>query len=240
MSWQEQTRDIQNRINQLYSPDIQTQISSKSPQYTQNLSAYIRSGGVRNIDNLAANSTPIDILPQVEQVIRDLTAKVRTVSRNTDLTGKLAEIGRIQQDLLIKKDRLTRVKQEAETSQTRDLLLRSHKTDITRDKIFLLGRPIKKSSIPYLWMGTTLFSLLAATILLILLPTFSSDPFGFIEYGKQLSGRISTSALGQYAYGPSFYEQLKEIATSTSAYVIYVISFIMIILMLSLKATNVI
>lgn len=240
MSWQEQTRDIQNKINQLYSTNVQTQISSKSPEYTQNLSTYIRSGGVRNKDGLAATSIPTDILPQIEQVIQELTTKVKSVSRNTDLTGKLSEIGRIQQDLLVKKDRLAKAKQEAETSQTRDLLLRSHKTDITRDKIFLLGRPIKKSSIPYLWMATALFSFLAITLLFLMIPSISTDPFGFIDYGKQLSGRISTSYFGQYAYGPSFMEQLREIATSTTAYIVYIVSFIMIILMLSLKAANVI
>ncbi|NBU97517.1 MAG: hypothetical protein EBS19_04740, partial [Spirochaetia bacterium] len=209
MSWREQTQDIQNKINQLYSSEVQTQIASKSPEYTQNLSTFIKTGGVK--DNLAAYGEIQKYLSQIEEIISELTAKVKTVSKNTDLTGKLAEIGRIQQDLLIKKDRLAKAKQEAETSQTRDLLLRSHKTDITRDKIFLLGRPIKKSSIPYLWMSTALFSFLAVTILLVMIPTLSTDPFGLFEYGKKFSNRISTSALGQYAYGPSFYDQLREI-----------------------------
>jgi hypothetical protein len=238
MSWREQTKDIQDKINQLYSSDIQTKISSKSPQYTQNLTAFIKSGGVKNMDNF--DNEPLTILPQIEQVIRDLTVKVKEVSKNTDLTGKLSEIGRIQQDLLIKKDRLAKAKQEAETSQTRDLLLRSQKTDITRDKIFLLGRPIKKSSIPYLWMATVLFSFIAITMLLLMMPILSTDPFGILDYSKKLSSTISTTALGQYAFGPSFSEQLKEIATSTTAYVIYVVSFIMIIVMLSLKAASII
>lgn len=238
MSWQEQTKNLQDEINFLYSSQAQSEIDTISPREIQKLNNYIKTGGTSDVPPSSEHIYSF-FYKRIENVIRELTQKVKEVSKNTDLTGKLAEIGRIQQELLIKKDRLTKAKQEADASQTRDMLLRAHKTDITRDNLFLLGRPIKKSSIPYLWMSSALFAFLAITVLLVLIPSMSTDPLGVFSYGQKLKNQISTSALGQYAYGPSILEQIKEIATSTSAYIIYAISILMIIVMLSLKAGGV-
>lgn len=237
-SWQQQTSDIQKLIQYWYSQDNQVNIANLSTQASVNLNDFIKSGSKQG--SITNTQEGLNDLNTIEtQIIQPLIAKVKSAATNSDLSAKLSQIGSIQQDLLNKKDQLQKAKQDADASQARDSLLRSQGTDITRDKIFLLGRPIKKSSIPYLWMASALFFFLAITFLILGFPQTPTDPFGLYTYGRKLQNTISTTSFGQYAYGPSLKEQFVEIATSRFAYILYGVSILMIIIMLSLKAAGV-
>ena len=49
------------------------------------------------------------------------------------------------------------MKVDVESAVARDELLRSRNTDVSRHKLFLLDRPIRKDTIPYLWVFAIFF-----------------------------------------------------------------------------------
>ena len=71
-----------------------------------------------------------------------------------------------------------KMKVDVDSSITRDKLLRSRDTDVSRHQLFILDRPIRKGLIPYLWVISVLFIGIGLVILKISLPSLGSDTLG--------------------------------------------------------------
>ena len=81
----------------------------------------------------------------------------KEAANNSDLGGILSEIGKLQAEI----NKLEKVKAEVtvdvDSAIARDELLRSSEADISRHQLLLLGRPIRKGLIPYIWGLSILF-----------------------------------------------------------------------------------
>ena len=89
------------------------------------------------------------------------------------------------------------MKVDVESAIARDDLLRSRDTDMSRHKLFLLERPVRKGILPYLWVISVLFIGIGLFIYKTTFPTFgsvgSSGSFGSII--EILTGKIVLGSL---------------------------------------------
>ena len=94
------------------------------------------------------------------------------------MSGLLTENGELQKQI----NRLEKIQEEikidVESSITRDKLLRSRDTDVTRHQLFILDRPIRKGLIPYLWIISVLFIGIGLVIFKMSMPSLETDVGG--------------------------------------------------------------
>ena len=69
----------------------------------------------------------------------------------------LAENGSLQQQIIQLEKDAKLSDQDVKSAELRDELLRSHPSNVTKQQLFLLGRPLRPTSIPYLWALSILF-----------------------------------------------------------------------------------
>ncbi len=127
--------------------------------------SYIASGGVSlNPDNDVNYTKSIEAARNIAQhkndlaqLVRDLNIKIKQISASTDIGAKLAENGRLQQEITDLEKEAKEYGDDAKTAELRESLLRSKESDITRHQVVFLGRPLRPSSIPILWALSVLF-----------------------------------------------------------------------------------
>jgi hypothetical protein len=73
------------------------------------------------------------------------------------MDGLLQQNGQLQQKIAAAQKRYDEILQEAATADARNKNLRTSDTHITAHQVFLLGRPLRPASIPYLWALSVLF-----------------------------------------------------------------------------------
>ena len=92
---------------------------------------------------------------------------------------------------------------DVESAIARDDLLRSRDTNISRHKLFMLDRPLRKGLIPYLWVLGILFIGVGLILLKFTFPLFTfkgtlSSIFGIMVYyvgNKSVIGILLVSAI---------------------------------------------
>lgn len=77
--------------------------------------------------------------------------------KNTTLESVLQNTGFTQQELQRLEEINKRLDNDVETSRARDELLRSGNTKRNSHMLFLLDRPVRKQSIPFLWFASVVF-----------------------------------------------------------------------------------
>jgi hypothetical protein len=146
------TRDqIQNYINN----DLPTDINLLKAS----LSNYIKKGGVSKNPANDADYNEInrlytkinDTKAKYKKLNSDLSGKIREMSTAGDMGAILEQNGRLQSDISALQVRLKESEEDVKSAEQRDELLRSQDRNITKHQVFMLGRPLRPSSIPYLW-----------------------------------------------------------------------------------------
>ena len=113
------------------------------------------------------------------------------------------------------------MKVDVESAIARDDLLRTRNTDITRHKLFILDRPVRKGLIPYLWVIAILFIGIGLIIFRITVPS--------IGLGGVSASTTNTSVISM----------IIEFITSKIVLGSLLISALIVILFLSLKIAGV-
>ena len=91
------------------------------------------------------------------QLNQDVTQAIQSYSATIDMDGLLQQNGQLQQKIAAAQKRYDEILQEAATADARNKNLRTSDTHITAHQVFLLGRPLRPASIPYLWALSVLF-----------------------------------------------------------------------------------
>ena len=142
-----------------------------------------------------------------------------TTSQNPSLLDLLNNNGTLQQQI-IQLERLSKsMDSDVDTAIVRDEQLRSKNTNISREQLFIIGRPIRKGLIPYLWVLSVLFIGVALIIFRMTTPNIS---FGADTTGTTLLGTL-------YSFFSNYYIFLSIIGAS-----------LIVILFLSLKIAGII
>jgi len=188
MSWVDQKAQFLQRFATI-SQYAQNQLPKDQQTLADATANYIESGGISNDPATDANyqaiiQTSNQINGQVGEMLQlnsDVAAYVQSYAQNNDMNALLSENGKLQQSIKALEKEKKAISEDAEGAQLRDQLLRTYETDITTHQVFLLGRPLRPASIPYIWALSVLFIgiglLLFASI--VPLPYMSFEHFSF-------------------------------------------------------------
>jgi len=213
MDWINKRSDFQSRIDILAQQDIDgiiLELKLKVAEYIANTTK-ISVAGVATGTTVTPDITRIvelkkkvdDIKNRYLELNNDINTFIITKSRDTDITGLVSQNGEHQKQI----HKLEKIQDEmnvdVESAIARDDLLRSRDTNISRHKLFMLDRPLRKGLIPYLWVLGILFIGVGLIILKFTFPLFTfkntlSSIFGIMVYyvgNKSVLGILLVSAI---------------------------------------------
>ena len=161
MSWIDERAKFQERFDKLSQENIQSLIT----ELNRTTASYISKGGVSKDPNnnpdynkvLQLNQKADSIKKRYTELNNDIIKYLENSSRDSDLSGILSENGELQKHIQKLEKIQNEMKIDVESAIARDELLRSRNTDVSRHKLFILGRPIRKGLIPYIWLISILF-----------------------------------------------------------------------------------
>lgn len=157
MSWMEKRAQFDERNNELAQKNTQGLIT----KLKQSISNYVeKTGDERNV----AYQAVVDQIKQLNDIKNqyfklneDIMSYLENESKDPSLSDLLRENGEIQRQI----QRLNKIGEEinidVESAIARDELLRSRDTNINSHKLYLLDRPVRRGSVPYLWILSILF-----------------------------------------------------------------------------------
>jgi len=94
-----------------------------------------------------------------------LSQAIKDYTKTVDMDGALQENGKLQTAIKTLEKELSEASEDEQSALVRDEVLRTRDTNVTRHQLFLLGRPLRPSFIPFLWALSILF--IGVSVLLI-------------------------------------------------------------------------
>ena len=94
---------------------------------------------------------------EFQKLNADISAKIQTLTQSNDMGRLLLENGRLQQEIQSVEKEDKEMEHDVQSAELRDELLRSSDSNITRHQYFLLGRPLRQATIPFLWALSIIF-----------------------------------------------------------------------------------
>lgn len=225
MKWIEQRDQFQRRFDTLAQENVQGLIT----EMNQAVANYIAKSGISQDPNNSPEYQRIMELTRRAESIKnrysslndDIIEFVAKESRDNNLSGLLIENGELQKQI----NRLEKIQEEikidVESAVARDELLRTRNTEITRHKLFILDRPVRRGLIPYLWVIAILFIGVGLVVFRITIPS--------LGVSVNQAGVGSTSMMGM----------LIEFITNKVVLGSLLVSALIVILFLSLKIAGV-
>ena len=175
MSWHEQKEQFQKRFDNLgekKNNDIFTDLKSAVDKYI--LNDYSKDKNELEYNNIIKlKKQADDIKKQYSDLNQNIIQDISNESKN-DISTLLIENGDIQKKIKKLEKVQDEMKVDVESAIARDDLLRSRDTDMSRHKLFLLERPVRKGILPYLWVISVLFIGIGLFIYKTTFPTFGS------------------------------------------------------------------
>lgn len=224
MKWIEQREQFQKRFDTLAQENVQGLIT----EMNQAVANYIAKSGISQDPNNSPEYQRIMELTRRAESIKsrylslndDIIEFVAKESRDNNLSGLLVENGELQKQI----NRLEKIQEEikidVESAIARDELLRTRNTEVSRHKLFILDRPVRRGLIPYLWVIAILCIGIGLIIFRITLPGLSIGA-------------------NQTAAGTSMLPMLIEFLTNKVILGSLLVSALIVILFLSLKIAGV-
>jgi len=183
------------------------------------------------LDAIATSRYGGDQTDQYEQCILDIQAYLRNNSNRNDIDMILADTAALQQKNHILHKQAKQSSIDTESALARNELLRSKDSAITSHQLFLLDHPVRRERIPYLWVLAVLFVGIGLVIL------HSMNP---------MNTMMSTNVYGTASMAASSFTfqtvllLLYEFVTNRIVLVSLLLSFLIVILVLTLKIMGVI
>jgi len=176
---------------------VQNNLMTDIANLTTGLASYVQSGGVSNDPKqdpnhalILQNSQQIQAMKgALIELNRELSTAIRTHASDNDINGLLAENGMLQQVIQDTQQQKQDTASDAKAAELRDEVLRTREHNVSKHQLFLLGRPLRPGSIPYLWALSALFVGLG---LLFVAMTFPS-----ISFSNELEGMSTIDLLSQ-------------------------------------------
>lgn len=163
-TWPDAKKNFQERYEKI-TTYMQNQLGKDMQTLSQSTANYIAKGGIsqdpsQNGDFNSAQQSATNIQQykqEFQQLNTDISKTLQQLSSNNDMGKLLLENGILQQvnQSLDKEKGL--LEEDVKSAELRDELLRSRDTNVTKHQLFLLQRPLRPSSIPYLWALSVLF-----------------------------------------------------------------------------------
>ena len=171
MAWVDTKAQFTKRLN-----DIATYVAGQMNQditaLNQAIATYIQKGGVAagdsNPDYDTINTLSQRLALYKTQIItlnKDVTAAIQSQGTSSDMEGLLQKNGELQKQIATAQTKKQELSEDAGSALVRDQALRAKDTRINNRQVYLLGRPLRPASIPYLWGISILFIGIAVLML---------------------------------------------------------------------------
>jgi len=178
---------------------VQNNLMTDLTKLSIGLTEYVQSGGVSNdptqdpiYTQITQNSQQIQAMKgALVNLNQELSTAIRTHASDNDINGLLAENGMLQQVIQDTQKKKEDTAADAKAAELRDEVLRTREHNVSKHQLFLLGRPLRPGSIPYLWALSALFVGLGLLFVAMTFPTFSVS--------NELEGMDLTDILSQPA-----------------------------------------
>ena len=236
--WQEKTAHIQKKIKEIYDdPQKQFGIAIGQQIAKINMQNLITSGGLRQTENsVYALKKMNEIIQDIENnIVTPLSKQLRESTKTLDISSLLGKTGNLQQEIQQLRNQLKVTKEDADNQIARDSVLRNADGAVSKNQIFLFGRPIRQQSIPYLWMAAALFFFLGFSAIILMFPhTSDVNMFGVSTALGKAKNSI-TGYLSANSYGPSIWEQIRAIFGNYYILGLTICSLSVVVIVLILK-----
>ena len=213
MDWVNKRSNFQSRIDILAQLDITgiiTELKLKVAEYIANTTKISQAGVAAGTTATPDITRIVELKKKVDDIKyrylelnNDINTFIITKSRDTNINGLVSQNGELQKQIHKLEKIQTEMNTDVESAIARDDLLRSRDTNISRHKLFMLDRPLRKGLIPYLWVLGILFIGVGLIILKFTFPLFTfkntlSSIFGIMVYyvgNKSVIGILLVSAI---------------------------------------------
>ena len=160
--------EMKGRLNQ-FRDMLQSEINKTLPSDVNmlkiHMANYIKKGGVsQNPENDADFNEMMRLYEKINtykalyRYLNESTSKIiKDISAGGDMGKILQENGELQSLVTDLESRLKESEDDVKSAELREELLRTKDGNITKHQVFMLGRPLRPSSIPYLWALSILF-----------------------------------------------------------------------------------
>ena len=144
---------------------VQNNLQTDIQNLTAALANYVQAGGVSNDPGQDPNYTTITQTSQKIQAVKttmmelnqELSTAILSHAKDNDINGLLAENGLLQQVIQDTHKTKQDTEADAKAAELRDEVLRTREHAVSKHQLFLLGRPLRPVTIPYLWALSVLF-----------------------------------------------------------------------------------
>lgn len=188
MTWPDEKAKFQDEFEKLMQY-AQNGMPADIQSLTTAMAGYVEAGGISNDPSQDGNYNTIISTSQrlrknkaaLLSLNQNVVDTISNLTSNNDMTSLLTENGNLQQTIQnldkVKKD----LEEDAQSAQLRDELLRTRNTNVTKHQLFLLGRPLRPASVPYLWALSVLFIGIGLLLFSVTfpMPYTSADSFLF-------------------------------------------------------------
>ena len=163
--WPTQKTLYQARLDRLN----QTDVSRKIAELQAAITTYVSKGSCNGSTEESAMQTKLNDLIALRDsyaaLYRDIQSNLKTAASASDLTALITDNGTLQTKIQGLEKTVASMKVDVESAVARDEILRTRDKAITSHDLFLLGRPVRRGMIPYLWALAILLIGLAMTLL---------------------------------------------------------------------------
>jgi len=179
-SWPERRAEFV-KVFELINTYVQNNLMTDIANLTTGLANYVQSGGVSNDPRQDPNYAQITQNSQQIQAMKgalielnqELSTAIRSHASDNDINGLLAENGMLQQVIQDTQKQKQDTAADAKAAELQDEVLRTREHNVSKHQLLLLGRPLRPSSIPYLWALSALFVGLGLLFVAMAFPSFS-------------------------------------------------------------------
>lgn len=163
--YQKQFAPIGDYINNGLGKDIDTLRDSLS-QYVQHAGIATDPANDTIYNTIVSTSNRINQNKNaLLKLNKDMASSIKDYSKSTDMDSLLLENGKLQAAIKTLEQQVKEASEDEQAAIVRDEVLRTRETNVTRHQLFLLGRPLRPSFIPFLWALSVLF--IGVSVLLI-------------------------------------------------------------------------
>jgi hypothetical protein len=176
-SWPEKRAEFQQR-HEAISQYAQNKLPQDLQDLAKALANYVEKGGVAQDPNQDGDFKAIQTISArinqnkqgFSQLNQEIAGTLQTLGSDNDMGLLLMENGVLQQTIIALEKETDTVTQDEKAAIARDELLRGRDTLVTKHQLFMLGRPLRPSSIPILWALSVLFIGIGVLVLQVLFP----------------------------------------------------------------------
>jgi hypothetical protein len=177
ISWPDKRADFQQR-HEVVSHFMQNKLPQDLQDLAKALANYVEKGGVAQDPTQDGDYNAIQTISArinqhkqaFSQLNQDIAGTLQTLGSDNDMGLLLMENGVLQQTIIALEKETDTVAQDEKAALARDELLRGRDTNVTKHQLFLLGRPLRPSSVPILWALSVLFIGIGVLVLQVLFP----------------------------------------------------------------------